>query len=293
MGFQSRRLATERGDSMIRGQLVWRGVTFGLDTEIEIVNIKGLGDLPGLDYTGTPRPRAVGAFPGEAYAQARVVEVELEIAASNTAAARKLLRDTTNYTKAGITEPLTFLVDEDEIHLSAQLLRRSLPLDNKYEVLNTAVLQWTCPDPRLYGAPKNLEIPFPDEGVGVPYPFPYPTDYVLAEPGSRTAVNAGNEAAPAIISIPGPCLLPWVRFSTPDGTSQRLDVNTALAATELLVLDTLNGTAKVGNSNRFRQLSGAILSELLLPPGGTTISWGAFSGTPGGPLTVTYADAEM
>lgn len=278
---------------MIRGQLLWRGVTFGIDTDIGIIKIQGLEDLPDADYSGVARPRAHGAWAGDILAQARIVEVTFEIVSDDTAPARKVLRDSTYYTPGDETELLQFLIDDQVVFLNAQLLRRSLPLDSTYDRLNTAVLQWTCPDPRKYGAPQLVEIPFPAAGAGLPYPFAYPSAYAMGETGSRTITNAGTESTPVVITVPGMVNLPWVEFILPDGSIRRVNINLTIASGEPLVLDSLEATATVGGANRYQALSGALLSELMLPPGQTTVRWGAFSGTPNGPLTVAFADAEM
>lgn len=282
---------------MIRGQLQWRNVTLGYGTDIDIVSIKGLDSLPSFDNTSTLRPRGHGAIPGTSLAQPRYITVELEIVAGDTAETRKLLRDLTYATEDGTTEELRFLIDDDdEILLNAQLIKRDLDIDSEYIFVNTPAIQWLCPDPRRYGTAWTVDIPLPLAGAGQSYPFTYPKPYVTVagESGARTIENTGSADTPWTSRIVGPVKIPTLTFTFPDGSISKVVIDLELASGEWLDVDVLYGTVLLnGSTDRFGALSGAILDELFLPPGITTLSWTAQSGTTAARWSLTGRNAEM
>jgi hypothetical protein len=173
-------------------------------------------------------------------------------------------------------------------------VKRTLEIDEDYLYVNAPVVQWECADPRLYGNEHSVTIPLPTAGVGLPYPFTYPKPYVTVpgESGARVFTNAGSVETPWTGVLVGPVVLPVLTFTFPDGSVSSITIDLALGSGETLELDVWEGTALLnGATDRYGALSGAILDELYLPTGATTISWTASSGS--GTFTVTARDAEM
>jgi hypothetical protein len=234
--------------------------------------------------------------PGEILAQGRTIDVELEIISGDTAESRKMLRNGTTFTRGGITEPLSFMIDDVERRVNAQLVRRQIPIDEKYKYVNKPTIQWFCPDPRIYGQERSDSTGLPIEGDGLAYPFVYPSPYVTTagDDGDFTALNDGNETSPPIATITGTLVdVPRMRFVYPDGSVRELTIDITIVSGEQLVIDVLNGTAEVNGVDRSGQLGGAILEQMLLAPGNTVVQFRALSGSPDAQLALDWADAEM
>lgn len=280
---------------MNRGQLTWRGVTYGIGFAAELVSVDGLDTLPDADTTSTLNARTDGAEPGEILAQGRTIDVEFEIVAGDTAAARRAMRRNMTYTRGGVTEPLVFRIDDVDQLVNAQLLRRSISLDSNYTFVNQPKVQWFCPDPRIYGAMLSGSAKLPTPGVGLEYPFTYPAPYVTVagEPGSFTAENAGSESTPPLVTIIGPVDRPNYSFTRPDGSTISQTLDLVMTSGETFVIDVAAGTALLDGADRSGLLLGTVLKEMMLPPGNTLVAFTAFSGTSESELTLQWAPAEM
>lgn len=259
-----------------RGQMLWRGVTLGPGTPFDIVEVTGLEDLPDHDYTGTTRPRQDGGYAGEMLSQQRWVTASIEIAAGNTAAARAQLRAITVPREDEQTEPLVARLDDDvDYHFDAQLLRRSMPTTSSYDRLATAEIQWVCPDPRRYLAAD------PDQ-----------EEAELGGTYSLSATNSGTTSTPLTLEITGPAPNPVITLTRPGGATRTIGIPITIGAHQHLILDALAGTAEHEGDDVYHVLVGAILEELLLPPGTSVISWHADADHPDALLKARWRAAE-
>ena len=138
------------------GQIQFRDLLLGMGTDYNVTKLVGWEDLPPVDNGYKHKPRQHGADPGLLLAQAHAVTATLDIdplAGGGTAAARSFLRSRTGLGTDATLEPIAVCLDTGDIRIRyGQLKARNIPIGLGYEIaVRDAVLQWECPDPRLYG----------------------------------------------------------------------------------------------------------------------------------------------
>lgn len=293
------------GDLITRdGQLEWGGLLLGSGTPYrwsgDDDSLTGWEDLPGLTRGSVLRPNRHGSWPGRSLAQERVVTwrslVTPPITEDFGPVITALRRATRIPTDAEET-PLVIRVHGGEALLAfGQVSNRIVPNNRLAKIgRGTAVLQWTCADPRRYSVTEHVQsIPQPSGGTGLVYPLAYPLDYGAAgESGSRICTNAGDVDASPLITLTGPCTTPSI---TNVNTQQVIELGLALAASETVVIDTNTGTVELDGANRLFTLTNrSVPPELFALPddSDSEIAFRASAFGGGAVATITWRDAYL
>jgi phage-related protein len=130
-------------------------------------------------------------------------------------------------------------------------------------------VRWTCPDPRRYNVRRSGS----DIAVN--------SEVILQ--------NAGSVASHPEIRIDGPAANPMLANAD---TNRSLSFQITLADGERLRIDTINGTALVGDDSVMHALTGtsAPVFDFVLAPGDNRISYTA-TADGGSPAVFLYRDA--
>jgi len=130
-------------------------------------------------------------------------------------------------------------------------------------------LQWRCPDPMRYGAWTSVTAGIEAPVAGLVYPVTYPVTYPAQTPSGQLSVfNPGNAQAPALITLSGPLgNSPGVSCVT-SGAQVRFGF--ALAAGDVLVVDTAQGAAFLNGEFRSPLTASSLFDELRVPVGAST-----------------------
>lgn len=275
-------------------QFSFNGVSFGVGTNIQVLQSSGLEDLPTVRSNDVNRPRDTGEFIGLDFSGGRDVTVDLLLL--DTAGAADLyttiqaLQTATVPIQSG-TLPLTFQVPgRINRQVNARPRRRSIPVNVDYSVRYVkASVEFHCADPRIYDVNiSTLALNLPVVSGGLSWPLHWPLSWGTATSGAGTATNAGNVNTRAVVTFAGPLTAPSIKNAT---TGQTWACSAVLNNGDSLVVDfdqktvLLNGTA-----SRYSTIAtGSVWWEIV--PGANSIIYSASAGT--GTATVAYRSAWL
>lgn len=274
-------------------QIVWRGLTLGGDDwpDVDVHGITGWDDLPEVSTTGVARTRGHGSYPGQQFGGERIVTVTGMVSSRRS-------RDTLALALSGASpvssavEPLAVTTFGRTLWSGAQLIRRTLPVDDDYA--SGAVpfsMQWRCPDPLRYGAAQTATTGLPTSGGGLVFPLTFPLTFgALGATGQIQVGNPGSADSPLLLRVTG---------GLPQGFEvsaswRRLRYVAEVPAGQTVVLNTADGSVLVeGTANRRANLT--IADWIQVPAGGSlalqfTSLGGAYD--PAATLTATWAEAN-
>lgn len=259
-------------------QIEYNGVLFGgHGNQFQIIagSVEGWDDLPAMDSGNVPRPTWHGSWGARVLAQERQITATIALTIGpgddfngNLAALRRLLTP-----PEGDTYPSLVISTRDEVLLSLEAVvdSRTMPMRDYHVGWVPVAIRWTCPDPRRY----NVDRTGATVAVG--------TQVMLQ--------NAGNVATHPLIRIDGPTTNPALANAD---TSRTLDFLLTLADGERLEIDTLNGTALVGDDSAMSALTGtsAPVFDFVLAQGDNRITYSADAGG-GRDAVFLYRDAWL
>jgi len=280
-------------------RVAFNGLELGDDSLYNITSIEGLDSLPDITIGMAPKPRRHGSWLGGKLAQKRVIAIAFEIMGDpaddwRTTRPKNALANAMQLSDVEL--PLIFEMDYGDpgvlVHASVTAL--DLPIVADYSRLRRGVVEFTCTDPMKYSVTAkqgNTSTPVvpPATPYGQPYGFAYSESIELS--GQFTATNTGNSPASAVYQIQGPVYRPTVTLTDAQGI-RATTFNVNLSAADRLYVDTLRNRVLLNGANSFGSATGALVSDLTIRPGDTTV---AFTGETGGStapsLTVEWRDA--
>ena len=238
--------------------VLWRGLTLGASSSFRLDTLEGWEERPTGRYSNTPRTRAHGSHRSPVYADERIVTVT---GWSFTPEQRdELLADLQAVSGFGDddeTEPLTITAAGRTLSAGAQLIRAVPSLNRGQWGAGWFgwLLQWRCPDPLRYGAPRTLPTGLPTSGGGMAFPLftSGVLDYgALGNPGQLLLTNAGTAPAPILFAGRGGLPQGWELSAAGD----RLTYPVEVPAGQIVEIDTAAGTVLVeGTADRRTNLT--------------------------------------
>ncbi|MDQ0794584.1 phage tail domain-containing protein [Streptomyces sp. B1I3] len=240
------------------GQIQWGGLLMGAGTPypVDRTGITGWEDLPELDLGDVLRPDQHGSWPGDRWAQPRLVGATVWLAppaGTDPLATSTAFRSATG--PGGRERWLAVRLLGETLAVRARVSRRVVPQDRSYAVQGFAKvsIQWTATDPRRYGTVQHEAVtglPVSESGMawddaagsGLVWPLTWGTNGAA---GSITAVNGGGASVRPVVEFRGPVQRPSLtRLS--DGRQLQYDL--ALGAGDLLSVDTESGTVLLNDT---------------------------------------------
>lgn len=260
----------------------------GLDDDgvlITCASVSGWGS-PGSKSQGVPREGEHGASPApNPKLDARVLNMQGRIAAPT----RLLRQQAEHRLEAALGLQLFDLTVVDSIELHTQAQRSGkVDIDDDTDTACNWMAELTCPDPRRYGASKQITMSLPSVTGGLRFPIRFPIRFTgSSTSGDDTVTNEGNETAPLMVTFNGPLTTPKL---TNLGTGQWVQYNDVLAVGEFVVLylryplvALLQGTAL--RTGKVSTGGGGIFG---IKPGANALSFRAAAGT--GTADVAFED---
>ncbi|MFE0762626.1 phage distal tail protein [Streptomyces smyrnaeus] len=285
------------GDKVTRrGQVQYGELLLGRGTPYRWARLTGWGELPGLDSGTVARPDAHGAIPGTLLAQARTIGLDGLVVRARAAELGAVVGALESGTVPVVDElPLVIWLDERGPLLCwAGCTRRDLPVGKGYNTgtLPDGAVEWEATDPRRYALNEqtaSARLPAPEPGLS--WPLDWPLDWgAPGESGALTVTNPGNADTHPAIEFRGPMTRPSL---TNISTGDTLEYDLPLGVDDLLVVDTLAGTATLnGTASQLYAATARSVPEqtFTFPPGETTLVLRA-TGEPDASVTVRYRSA--
>lgn len=281
--------------------MTFKGLSFGDDSHFLITNIDGWEDRPETTNGSTPHPRRLGSWVGGLSSTKRVVTVELEILAHRSG------DGTTTYPKHLLSKAIALDDEESPLMLDlgyslgreiiyARVTAFDMPTSRGYGRSQRALIEFTATDPRRYSMGINYATTgLPVALRGNTYPITYgryPTVITPDQRGEAIVQNEGNAAAPPTYKIVGPVKNPTITVLGPKNFRRRIQFNINLASGETLLAQSEYGTVTVGGAARRGVATGALMEDMEVPPGISTVTLGGV-GTANAKLTVSWRDAFL
>lgn len=286
-------------------EILWRGLTLGGDSDIDVHEISGWDDLDDLDSSlDEPRARAHGVHPGPIYSRARTVTIRGAIA--SRAARDQLVQAVLGVTPVSSEgEPLTIETFGKQLTAGGRLIRRSLPVGEDYASGHVPfALAWSCSDPLRYGPEKSDRTKLPVAGGGLAWPLF--SDGVLdwGSPGTSgqiTLANAGTADASIVLAVTAGSTYGLPAGFEISAAGQRLTYTAPVPPGQHISIDTETGTVLAeGTADRRGELTES--NWLLVPhrdqltgaPGSLTVQFTSLGGAldPEAELTARWKDTH-
>ena len=268
------------------------------ETKYLITGISGWDDVPEVISGSAVRPRRHGSWPGGLLTTKRVVVIDLEILPDDSGTVTANLKALRKAMAVDDTErPLTIDLDYgmDEEVINARVTSAIYPMGQGYGSRRGASIEFTASDPRRYISTWNTKIFGTRTRTVIPqYPVKYPKKYVTySKPGELVAINEGDIATPPKFTVEGPIKNPTIRILDAKGT-RKISFNVEVGVNQDFVIDVLNGTARMSGGNYYGDSRGALLEDMDLRPGSSTINFsGTGNNSQNARLTVAWRSASL
>jgi hypothetical protein len=267
----------------------------GTGTIYRLSGLTGWDDLPPLDMSDVPRPNAAGAYPGTIFAGERLITTDITIVTDPASypAALAALRAATVPTAA--ESPLAIQWGGQKLQAGVRCTGRVVGPDGWALGIERAALKWTASDPRRYTTALSSGTTAPPTASGgVTWPITWPITWAtLGGTGVINVANSGDCETPPVITVAGPLTTPAVyRLDTGDV----LELNTTLAASDIVVIDVLADTLTLNGAPAKNLLTdrSAPVSSFLMPAGTTGLALREAAGPdPTALMTVAYRSAYL
>lgn len=281
--------------------MTFKGLSFGDESNYLITKIDGWEDRPETTNGSTPHPRRLGSWVGGLSSVKRVVTVDLEILADRDA------DNSTTLPKYQLSRALAMDDVESPLLLDlgyeipreiifARATAFDMPTVRNYGRKQTASIEFTATDPRRYSTAINYaETGLPVAMRGNLYPINYGRYAQVITPDNRgeaVVQNTGNSPSPPTYKIVGPVRNPTITVLGPNKFRRRIQFNINLASGEVLLAKPAYGEVTVGGAQRRGITSGALMEDMEVPAGTSTVTLGG-TGTSSAKLTVSWRDANL
>jgi hypothetical protein len=283
-------------------RIAFNGLELGDDSLYRVTSIDGLDSLPDLSIGIAPKPRRHGSWLGGKLAQKRVITMNFDILGDPdnewlTTRPKNALAKAFQI----MDEELPLIFDmgygEDSVRVMASVTALDLPIGQNYTRFRSGTVEFTCTDPHKYatatrkGTARVPEVPVATP-YGAAYGFPYSITTGLS--GTFKATNDGNTPAPVVYKVRGPVTRPIIMLDDSAKGNRTTKFLLTLKAKDELVVDTAKNSVLVNGEDRFGFATGALVADLTLRPGTTTVSFrGSNTGGDTAPsLTATWRDTS-
>lgn len=280
--------------------MTFKGLSLGDGSDYLITHIDGWEGRPETTNGSTPRPRRLGSWVGGLSSVKRVVTVDLEILSRPTDNLTTVPKYNLSRAMAMDDEESPLVLDLgygiDKEQIFARCTAFDLATTKGYGQRQRALLEFTATDPRRYSIQTNYaKSGFPVALRGANYPISYGPYAQVITPGSNgesVVQNIGNAPTPGTFQIVGPVSDPVVNISGPKGYKRRIQFRVTLARGETLTADSATDVITVGRTVRRGITTGALLTQMELPSGTSTVKVTG-GGDGSGSHTVSWRDANL
>lgn len=279
----------------------YKGLNLGDGGDYIVTALEGWESRPETTNGSMPRPQSLGSWVGGLGSQKRVITLDLDILGSaengwKTTVPKRNLRAVMGLDEEE-SELLVNLEDGSPPEVAnVRVTSFNMPTRSSYDYRAQAFIEFTATDPRKYSNSfYHATTGLPTKSRAVNYPIAYGAfagELGAATRGEAKLENLGNAMAPAIFKVTGPSPAPVITLTYPNGKQKRTQFNTPLAAGEVLEAHTDTGIVTVSGATRSGQTSGALVTQLEIPPGLSTVTLGG-TGSDETSLTVSWRDATL
>lgn len=271
---------------------------FGAGTDIGLISISGLRDLPAIRQGNVNRGQKDGALPGLNLVGERTIGINYQITrvtsgtesalASVTAAHQNVIDPATicmtsgDYLRqksgAGAAKP----VYSGMVQLPSRAapliffgrpVRFNAPITSDFQFGRIDIAtEWNCPDGLLYdNAIITASCGLPNPTSGATFPATFDLTFGASSGGSLQMNNTGAYPTAPFFTITGPVSYPIITNQT---TGQQIKLNIVIGAGDTLAIDCQSGTVTLNGANRNNTVD-ISTTFFGLAPGNNAIGYGS------------------
>ncbi len=285
---------------MLPYQMSLAGKTFcGIGADVQLTSITGLRDMPPLRSGNVARGGQDGNFPGYNLLDAKAIVITFNISVTSGVNGPEYALQQLSTAFNNIPDPSTVALTPGQYLtgyvggpanptsvLLIQLPNRqyplacfgratkyALPVDLDYNFNHYApTAEFTIDNGAVYDwhvISGSCGLPTPS--VGLPFPVTFPATFGSSAGGVITLNNSGNYQTWPVIKFTGPCNTP---VATLNSTGAYIGVNLALAAGDVLIIDTYAGTILLDGTGLRNNHIMPGSTFFALPSGSSSIGFG-------------------
>ncbi|WP_159702646.1 hypothetical protein [Arthrobacter sp. 18067] len=281
-------------------QVKFKGLNLGDDTGIYFIqSIDGWEDRPDIVNGSAPRSRRNGSMIGGLLASKRVITMDLDIASDPANG------HTTTMPKRQLRKAMVIDDEEHELYVDlgygiepeiafVRVTNFDMPTMPGNVQLAHATIEFVATDPRRYSPSLHtVSSGLQTRAPAVAYPITYPAQYstALTNPGEAQAINTGTDPSSPVFTINGPVSQPSITLVDGEGV-RTTRFNLSIGLGEALTVDTNEGSVRLNATPLNGADRGALIEELTLRPGLTTVRFRG-SGNSNASLVTQWRDATM
>lgn len=272
--------------------------TFGAGTDVGLISISGLRDLPPIRQGNVNRGQKDGALPGLNLVGERTIGITYQI--TKTAASTEAALASVTAAHQNVIDPATIcMTSGDYLRQKSgagaikpvysgmvQLPNRANPLiffgrpvrfnapistDFQYGRVDITT-EWSCPDGLLYdNTIISASCGLPNPTSGATFPATFDLTFGASAGGSFQLNNTGAYPTSPFFTITGPVSYPVITNQT---TGQQIKLNTVIGVGDTLAVDCQSGTVTLNGANRNNTVD-ITTTFFGLAPGANTIGYGS------------------
>jgi hypothetical protein len=272
--------------------------TFGAGTDVGLISISGLRDLPPIRQGNVNRGQKDGALPGLNFVGERTIGITYQITktaasteaalASVTAAHQNVIDPATicmtsgDYLRqksgAGLTKPIYSGMVQlpnraNPLIFFGRPVRFNAPISTDFQYGRVDITtEWSCPDGLLYdNTIISASCGLPNPTSGATFPATFDLTFGASTGGSFQLNNTGAYPTSPFFTITGPVSYPVITNQT---TGQQIKLNTVIGTGDTLAVDCQSGTVTLNGANRNNTVD-ITTTFFGLAPGNNTIGYGS------------------
>lgn len=247
---------------------------FGAGTDVGLISISGLRDLPSIRQGNVNRGQRDSMWPGLNFVGERTVRIDYQITKTSetteatlrsaSAAHQNVIDPSTicmmagDYLRqksgAGAAKPIYSGMVQlpnraNPLIFFGRPVRFGAPVDHNFQFGRVDIsTEWSCPDGLLY---DNVIISgqcgLPNPTAGATFPATFNMTFGSSSGGSFQMDNTGEYTTAPFFTITGPVSYPIISNQT---TGEQIKLNIVLGAGDKLAIDCQSGTVSLNGVNR-------------------------------------------
>ncbi|MCO4257418.1 phage distal tail protein [Pseudarthrobacter cellobiosi] len=246
----------------------------GAGTDVGLINISGLRDLPAIRQGNVNRGQRDSMWPGLNFVGERTVRINYQI--TKTSEATETTLRTVTAAHQNVIDPATICMTAGDylrqksgtgavkpiysgmvqlpnranpLIFFGRPVRFGAPIDNDFQYGRVDIsTEWSCPDGLLYdNAIISGQCGLPNPTSGATFPLTFDVTFGSSSGGSFQMDNTGAYTTAPFFTITGPVSYPII---TNQATGEQIKLNIAIGAGDKLTVDCQSGTVTLNGANR-------------------------------------------
>jgi hypothetical protein len=271
----------------------FNGLAFGPGTQVHVIAVEGLDDLPPVRADDVLRPLDHGAWGGSELSGVREVVLDLGLRGATPEDLDVLVKACQSAFTVG-SEDLALVVRDGAETVFGRVRRRALPYDaSTLARFGRCVVEFACPDPRVFGPEATASTGLPSTPAGTGFNLGFNVGFGGAGQSGATAVLPNDGNTDGLLAVTFNAGTAALASPTLEQYGRGLlRVTGTLSAGDTLTIDPRERVVLLNGAPRYDLVS-LDSTWPTLPPGGATYRFTASTTGTDATMTVTGRSARL